>query len=192
CTGDQWSCTDAEGTDNTVRMGIFNYYRDNDEYAKKYFWTPSVTVTGGVDMPTVGEVRGKIVLRSFDGTLGGWFGYGLKQVQENENPATYIQDEYEVPTVFDIPAKWDKVKARLAATNADPNQNNMYVNFTSGSGGAFPYTVAGGTHFGDTDVDGVNYYCIEYLLGANVGRTGVVMMDFPGGGLIDAIIAHNY
>src|SRR5262249_14252938 len=36
CTGDQWSCTDAEGTDNTVRMGIFNYYRDNDEYAKKY------------------------------------------------------------------------------------------------------------------------------------------------------------
>jgi hypothetical protein len=30
------------------------------------------------------------------------------------------------------------------------------------------------------------------LLGGNVGRTGVLMMDFPGAGLIDTIIAHNF
>ena len=190
CTGEAFSCSDVDGTTNEVRQDIFNNYRDNNEYAKKYFWTPSFT--GEADMPTLGQVRGKIVLRSFNGPHGGWFGYGLRQVAED--PGTYIQDEDGVPTVFDIPKKWDKVKAHFDKTNADPNQNNMYVNFTSGSSpGAYPYTVAGGTgtpdHFGG---HGVNYYCVEHLLGANVRRTGIVMMDFPGAALIDAIIAHNY
>src|SRR5262249_24793993 len=37
CTGVFPSCADADGTDDTVRKNIFNYYRDNNEYAKKYF-----------------------------------------------------------------------------------------------------------------------------------------------------------
>jgi chitinase len=191
CTGGPFSCKDAEGTTNTDLVNIFNNYRDNNPYAKKYFWTPSFTNPGGADMPTLGQVRGKIVLRSFNGRMGGWFGYGLRQVAEH--PEVYIQDDYDVPTVFDIPKKWDKVKAHFDKTNADPNSSNMYVNFTSGSSSwAYPYTVAGGTGTPDfSGGHGVNYYCIEHLLGANVTRTGVVMMDFPGGGLIDTIVAHN-
>jgi 1-phosphatidylinositol phosphodiesterase len=65
----------------------------------------------------------------------------------------------------------------------------MFVNFTSGASAfAYPYNVAGGA----IGVQGVNPFLLGYLReGAVTGRTGAFMMDFPGGGLIDAIIGFN-
>jgi len=69
----------------------------------------------------------------------------------------------------------------------------MYVNFTSGASlGAYPCTVAGG--FGG--IQGVNPFLLTYLnegpqVHPQVRRTGMVLMDFPGGGLINKIISYN-
>lgn len=177
---DLLSCEDDEGTNNDDLKDIFRYYRDNNPDAQAYFWQPSVNeVQTGI--PTLGQVRGKIVVRSFDGRFGGWLGHGLDANQIS------IQDDYNVPTLADIDDKWTKVRNQLLAANADPAK--LYINFTSGvSAGAYPYTVAGGTGV----TEGVNQWVLDWLLEAHVDRTGVMMMDFPGGGLIGAIIAHNF
>jgi GH18 family chitinase len=184
---DALSCEDDEGTNNTDLENIFQHYRDNNPDAQTYFWAPSVM--GEANMPTLGEVRGKIVLRSFNGRFGGPFSYGLAQVnvQDSNNNYIYVQDDYNVPTLAHIDDKWTKVRNQILAANADPG--NMYINFTSGvSSGAYPYTVAGGTGV----TKGVNQWTLDWLLEAHVDRTGVMMMDFPGAGLIGAIIAHNF
>ncbi|MFD9338332.1 hypothetical protein ACFWBF_28625 [Streptomyces sp. NPDC060028] len=41
-----------------------------------------------------------------------------------------------------------------------------------------------------TDVLGVNYQLMKYL-NSSAGRVGIVMTDFPGWGLVNAIIDHN-
>ncbi|WP_206508055.1 fibronectin type III domain-containing protein [Streptomyces chrestomyceticus] len=81
------------------------------------------------------------------------------------------------------------------------------MNYTSGtSAGAHPFTVAGGT----PTANGVNEFliqclhntdgrCPEFYSGragnfggrTSMDRTGIVMMDFPGGGLIDEIVKRN-
>jgi GH18 family chitinase len=179
------TCADARGTTNDVITSIFDHYRDQNE---GYFWTPSVTGTGAADMPTIGQVRGKIVLWAFDGPHGNPFGddtdgfYGLSQLVNRATRPTYIQDYYDIPTLVDIQAKWNRVQAHLVATNADLDLDHMYVNFLSGSSaGAHPYSVAPVINFG----------CLEYLLETNVWRTGMLMMDFPDTKLIEAIIARN-
>ncbi len=45
---------------------------------------------------------------------------------------------------------------------------------------------------GALGVQGVNPFLLTYLNeGHGITRTGLVMMDFPGGGLIDKIISTN-
>ncbi len=192
CTGETGSCKDADGTDPDVRKAIFDHYRDTAP-EKDRFWAPSFT--SQADMPTLGQVRGKIVLRSLVEPLGGWYpGYGLKQVAQDWT--NYIQDNYEVE-MDGFNWKWDAIRAHFEKSNADADPNKMYVNFFSCSKTVvlFPYTCARGTGADGTEADhGMNERGIEYLLSAyeNIKRTGVVMMDFPGAGLIDTIIAHNY
>ena len=86
----------------------------------------------------------------------------------------------------------DQVRRFLDATSAgDPTR--MYVNFGSGSSRfAQPQQVAGGA----AGVRGVDPFLLIYLnegpeVHTPVRRTGVLMLDFPGGGLIDRTIAVN-
>src|SRR5262245_10388617 len=77
-----------------------------NEYGQ-YFWADSAN--GRADMPTIGQVRGKIVLWAFNGRHGGWLDYGFTQLAND--PSTYIQDDYNIPTLVDIAAKWNAVSA---------------------------------------------------------------------------------
>ena len=78
-----------------------------------------------------------------------------------------------------------------ATSAADPAL--MYVNFASGASlFAQPQEVAGGAW----GVQGVNPFLLTYLnqgpeVHTPVVRTGMLMLDFPGGGLINRIIAVN-
>lgn len=69
----------------------------------------------------------------------------------------------------------------------------MYVNFTSGASVfATPEAVAGGA----LGVQGVNPFLLTYLnegpeVHPPVVRAGMVLMDFPGGGLISKLISLN-
>jgi hypothetical protein len=187
CTGDLGSCKDVEGQKSFE--DIFDLYRDNNAAAKAHFYAPSTDRSKGTDVPTLGDVRGKIVLVVMNGTAGGrMYDYGLSQFADwKDGSSTYVQDEYNVPVIGAIATKRDKVRRFLDQTVAG-DQKAMYVNFTSGSGGLFPYTVAAGS----SPQQGVNPFLLGYLRGGAVtGRTGTFMMDFPGGGLIDAIIGFN-
>jgi hypothetical protein len=181
CTGEVGSCSD-EGSELDT-PAIFDWYRDNDPNGK-YLYGPSAT--GSAEMPTLGAARGKIVLTTLQEGRGGIDqGHGLSQFTTN-TWGEYVQDDYSVPTIFDIDDKWDKVREHLDKTN-NGDANAMYLNFSSGASVvAVPSTVACG-RFG---VRGVNDYALEHL-SANTTRTGVVMMDYPGAHLIDAIISGN-
>ncbi|MFP2925958.1 phosphatidylinositol-specific phospholipase C domain-containing protein [Pyxidicoccus sp. 3LG] len=149
----------------------FEWYRNQPAF-NPYIWRGSY-------VPTLGEVRGKIVI--LDDFAGGTYGIPWSSLD--------LQDDWTVSTLFDIDDKWNKVRAHLERTNTG-SPSTLYVNFLSGSSaGAFPYVVAGGA---GAVARGVNDYAIDYLVGANVQRAGVMMMDFPGAGLIDAILALNY
>ncbi|WP_029535779.1 phosphatidylinositol-specific phospholipase C [Saccharopolyspora spinosa] len=179
CTGEVRSCTDENSQLDTAQ--ILDWYRDNDPNGK-YLHDPA-----GGEMPTLGQVRGKIVLASLQGAHGALYeGRGLGQFN-GESWGEYVQDEYNVPTLFDVDDKWFKVRDHLDKTvAADPGR--MFLNFSSGSSpGAFPNAVACGA----AGFRGVNDYALEHLTGNDLPRTGVIMMDFPGGELVNAIIAKN-
>jgi hypothetical protein len=189
CTGEFGSCTDAAG-----QRGFADIF---DTYAARYpnlFWQPSVNRAAGAPTPTLGAIRGKVVLAVMNGPRGGAVGrYGLAQFAGwDDGSSTYVQDEYTVPNVGAIATKRDQVRRFLDATSAgDPAL--MYVNFTSGASlFAQPQQVAGGA-FG---VQGVNPFLLAYLnegpeVHAPVVRTGMVMLDFPGSGLISKVISLN-
>uniref|UniRef100_A0AAU3IGR2 Uncharacterized protein n=1 Tax=Streptomyces sp. NBC_01393 TaxID=2903851 RepID=A0AAU3IGR2_9ACTN len=98
-----------------------------------------------------------------------------------------------------IASKRDYVRRQLDRQNSDPDQDKkLYINYTSGaSAGAYPYSVAGGCAAQICTSQGVNEFLLTYLnqvtgTHAPVVRTGVVVMDFPGGALIDKIVGYNF
>ncbi|GAA0536839.1 1-phosphatidylinositol phosphodiesterase [Saccharopolyspora subtropica] len=179
CTGEIGSCADHN---SSLDVGqILDRYRREDPHGG-VLYDPA----GGA-VPTLGEVRGKVVLAVLQNAHGGLLpGRGLGQFTA-DTWDEYVQDRYEVPTVFDIDDKWFAVRDHLARTAAgDPSR--MFVNFSSGSSPvAHPNTVACGA----PGIRGVNDYALEHLTGQAPSRTGVVLMDFPGAALVNAIIAAN-
>lgn len=179
CTGEVASCTDENSSLEVDQ--ILDWYRDNDPNGK-YLHDPA----GGA-VPALGEVRGKIVLATLQGAGGGLYGgRGIGQFN-NDTWGEYVQDEYNVPTLFDIDDKWNKAREHLDKTAA-ADRGEMFLNFTSGSSpAAFPNAVACGA----AGFRGVNDYALEHLTGNDLPRTGVIMMDFPGADLVNKIIAAN-
>jgi 1-phosphatidylinositol phosphodiesterase len=185
CTGELGSCTDASGQSSFP--DIFDGYVARNT---NLFWAPAVSRNTAAGVPTLGEVRGKIVLAVMNGAHGGrWPNYGLAHFADwNDGNSTYVQDNYNVPNIGAIATKRDQVRRFLDATNAG-DQSKLYVNFSSGASlGAWPQSVAAGSLW----VQGVNPFLLTYLNeGHGVSRTGAIMMDFPGGGLINKIISYN-
>ncbi|MFE5853615.1 phosphatidylinositol-specific phospholipase C domain-containing protein [Streptomyces sp. NPDC056500] len=189
CTGSWPSCTDEpDTTTGEDRRRIFEWYRDNDPN-RDVLYQPSVSGANTIDMPNLGQVRGKAVLTQFRGPGGGPFGnLGLTHLYSDPNRAHYIQDEDYVASLDDISNKWDKAKRHFERINADPDQNALYLNYLSGASVlAYPYSVAGG----QLGFRGVNEFALNYLQAGSANRTGVVIMDYPGGALINSILAAN-
>jgi Phosphatidylinositol-specific phospholipase C, X domain len=192
CTGEFGSCTDVGGQKSFP--DIFDSYRDNSPTARRMFWQPSVQRGSAAATPTLGQVRGKVVLAVLNAAHGGRVDqYGLAALAGwNDGSSTYIQDDYNVPNIGAIATKRDRVRRHLDRTSAD-DPSQMYVNFGSGASiFAQPYQVAGGA----AGTQGVNPFLLGYLnegpdVHAPVYRTGALLLDFPGGALIDRIIAVN-
>ena len=150
----------------------------------------------GDTIPTLDQVRGKIVLvRRFgaNSALGidaaSWSDNATFSIN-NPGAILRIQDEYKVPTVFQISKKWDHVKSLLDQAQ-EGNLEDWYLNFTSGtSAGAYPYTVAEGS----PGIEGLNSHMYSYLDQVISKRIGTIIMDFPNKpitSLVEKIIASN-
>ncbi|KAK7013950.1 1-phosphatidylinositol phosphodiesterase [Favolaschia claudopus] len=192
CTGEIGSCTDVSGQASFV--DIFDMYRDNSPAAQRRWWQPSVSRSSAAANPNLGDIRGKIVLAVINGPQGGRTNqYGLAQFSGwNDGNSAFVQDNYNVPNTGAIATKRDQVRRFLDLTNS-ADQTKIYVNFCSGASVfAWPDDVAGGA-FG---TQGVNPFLLIYLgqgtdVHAEVHRTGVMMMDFPGGVLVNKILSFN-
>jgi 1-phosphatidylinositol phosphodiesterase len=172
----------------------FEWYRDNTTYGSCIYVNPS----GYDTIATLGEVRGKvIILDEFDGGDWGYNFFG------DNTDLLDMQAEYDLNTLFDLDDKWDIVRDFFQYTDGDTatwtewgengtvhhrpaESGRFYINWTSATsfnGGVYPNAIA----------SYVNPRVLEYLFNRNQTRTaGIVWMDFPGAGLIDAIIAHNF
>ncbi len=160
--------------ENVTRSFAETYlaYRNNPAY-QPYIWT-------GSHVPSLGEVRGRIVI--LDDFGGGAFGIPWGGLN--------LQDDWTVSTLFDIGNKWNKVRAHLDRTNTGAS-STLFVNFLSGASAlAHPFSVAGG--HSAMGIRGVNDYAIDHLVAGHNQRAGILFMDFPGAGLIDAILALNF
>ncbi|WP_105167788.1 phosphatidylinositol-specific phospholipase C domain-containing protein [Pseudoalteromonas sp. T1lg23B] len=175
---------------------------------------------GQSDNPTMGEMRGKIViLQDYEGADKGipWGSFN-------------IQDNFHLTTNWDLYSKWESVKGHLSKSSSGATATK-YINFLSGSGGSFPYFVASGHSSPATGAsrlstgktigvfpndypdfprvacafnpfiwgedctiafEGTNTLTMDKIKSGPVNRAGIVYADFPGGGLIDSVIGLNY
>lgn len=121
--------------ENTGKNNTRSFADTFNAIASKYpglFWTPN-----GTSNPTLGSVRGKVVmLQNFAGVLQGISYSSL------ENQGT-VQDNYELKTNWDLYGKWQQVKSQIMSASTG-DSNKIYLNYLSGATGAFPYFVASG------------------------------------------------
>ena len=150
-------------------------------------------------IPTLGEVRGKIVVvRRFDLDPGSdprglspdpWkdnttFDVPPYPASNGETVTFHIQDKYNLDPYGGIGAKWLALKPLLDQANADPS-DAWYINFASG-------TAPGNFDFPDAVARTVNPQLYDYLGGAPfAARLGTLMMDFPDANMIGRIISLN-
>lgn len=162
--------------------------------------------------PTLGEVRGKIVfIKRFNenvlnGLIYNWFD---------------VLDNYEMGNNWDLHSHWETAKARLSGFARGLRTYRTITNIV-GSGGSFPYFVAGGRSspngghlitglttpgwsgsYPDFPRDdcfigicsiffkGLNELTAEYIENTKPAYVGIVVADFPGPLLIDAVIKRN-
>ncbi|MBV9264572.1 MAG: phosphatidylinositol-specific phospholipase C domain-containing protein [Acidobacteriaceae bacterium] len=173
---------------------VFNNYVQGFE---NYFYTDDT-------IPTLGDVRGKIVLvRRFSVDPGTSEHFGLNPSPWPDNPAdpfscTYlgsdnnqvtieIQDHY---LLGPSDGKFSKVQALIDQASTDSG-STFYVNFSSATAPASPP---------DFIAEGVNPLLYDYLAKTFANRLGVLNMDYPtrflpinvpANGLIERIIGLN-
>ncbi len=173
------------------------------------FWYPSEI------FPTLGEVRGKVVvLQDFSAK----YDWGLPYDDFD------IEDTYSLRTNWDLYRKWTLVRDHLARA-AQGFGKNYFVTYLSASGGSFPYFVAGARVWASDKAPHlatglttplfksrypdfpraacVGPICSIMFAGTNelvADKTldttpppfvGIVVADFPGPKLIGRIIAAN-
>ncbi|MBF6331623.1 phosphatidylinositol-specific phospholipase C [Nocardia transvalensis] len=162
-TGAAFACAD----EGLVAPGLADYDRILGTHDR--VWRPSAT--GRADIPPLREVRGKIVVIQFkDIDHGDERGLPLDEQDLWDNPG--------------MAAKWAAISAHLdRAATADPR--TLSVDYLSATGVPDP------TKFPDRYARFENQHTLDYLRARPGTTTGVVMMDFPGPGLVSEIIRHN-
>jgi 1-phosphatidylinositol phosphodiesterase len=167
-------------------LTAFNYYRLNSSITApgcaEHFWIPPTPAPGPISIPTLGELRGKIlILQNFGAEPAQ---YGIKW----ESPLLAIEDFYDIPDLYSgLDSKWAAIETALEA--AGNEEGTLYLSHLSASVGVLPIEAAAGTRNGS--VVGLNDRTGEWLKKGNGGETGVVVIDFPGKELIQEILKRN-
>ncbi|MCQ2471942.1 MAG: phosphatidylinositol-specific phospholipase C [Clostridia bacterium] len=139
-------------------------------------------------LPTLGEVRGKIVLfNRYDGSSG--FGLSTAPFRDNcsfssPQPAytLNVQDFYHIEKVED---KWALAEELFEnCYNCQDRENNLFINFMSGYMGTIPDIV--------TVADGMIKNFSDYMAKAPKGCYGIVLFDFASPELCNSLIAKNF
>ncbi|KAL2754253.1 hypothetical protein ACRALDRAFT_1081364 [Sodiomyces alcalophilus JCM 7366] len=122
-----------------------------------------------------------------------------------ESRVMVLQDLWIIPSLQHLDMKWDAIEAaliRAAETShpADRANDALHLSHLSASVGVLPIEAAAGSR--DGSVVGMNDRTGRWLVEQAVrrgeegqqsyyGRTGIVIMDFPGQDLVDAVLERN-
>lgn len=186
--------------------GTFNKYA-----YKKYpnlFWDRSKSNT---DNPKIGDIRGKIVVLADIWKLSQGIDYRNLPKQDN----------YNISNLAGLYGKWESIKTQLnnksfesITLNYLNGSGGVYPYFaesghiTSSTDGSRLTTGLMGPAFKNTFVDfprssssvlfqsilyeGMNTLTADYITKYNLKNTGIIVSDFPGKRLIDAVIQANF
>lgn len=186
----------------------FNNYVNNNS---DIIWTPESQFAN----PMIKDVRGKIVfLENFIPGYYRWFGLNYAHTFN-------IQDEYVLSTNWDLYSKWLKVKEHLIQANKNHESYINFLSGSTGSfpyfvasghsspGTSAPRLLTGlttpgwkntypdfprvGCFLGICSIafEGTNILTKNYIIDNKLKYVGIVAADFPGSGLINAIIDTN-
>lgn len=134
-------------------------------------------------MPTLGEVRGKIVLlRRFDvleTSMGNKINVGNNTTSISITTIkTAIQDHYKVSSLFSVKMKWEFILTHLVQAKNDDSRI-LYVNFLSGTGICPPKRIAKRV-FKRLD---------DYLMNnPQKNRYGIIFMDYANPQIISRLL----
>jgi len=156
-----------------------------DSYVQQYssYWSL------GVNVPTLGQVRGKIVLvrrfgasaaKGIDATA--WADNTTFTIS-NSNATLRVQDQYVVP---DNNAKWTNV-TNLFTESSTQSNNTLYINFTSGYKSLI-FSIPSIT----TVSNALNPKINTYFTSNTHGRYGVIPMDFVNADRASLIVKTNF
>jgi 1-phosphatidylinositol phosphodiesterase len=170
---------DASGNTRTFEQTF-------DTYVQQYtnIWSLGATV------PTLGQVRGKIVLlRRFGATstpkgidATNW-GDNTTFTSSNANATLRVQDQYVVP---DNTVKWNNINTLLTEVSTQSN-NTLYINFTSGYKSLI-FSIPSIT----TVSNSINPSITSYFTNHTHGRYGIIPMDFAESSRSSLILNTNF
>lgn len=123
------------------------------------------------EIPTVGQVRGKIVVLDNYGKLPDAIAY--------PNPTMSVQDDYDTS---DMDKKYQEIVAKFEDARGRKTGETWDVNYTSSSTLQVDQLA---------NAKAVNRKVRDYLKGKK-GRLGLVLMNFPGADVIRSIIDSNF
>lgn len=187
----------------------FNWYRHGNPrtssgFARHFYNFPSQISEDDKRVPTVAQARGKVVLlQDFDGAKGTRNVYGLPW--DESDPRLRIEDLWILTGPKDIDRKWHAVwDALRSAADEDKEgkekstERPLFLSHLSASVAVRPIEVAAGMVDSETKMwyEGINDRTGRWLeqrnKNRNFGKSGVLMADFPGKKLVDAIIQRNW
>lgn len=172
---------DATGNTRTFEETMKTYINGNEQY----FYLDEVS-------PTLGQVRGKIVLlRRFSSSItpmGNYLQFKDNTIFTSITTITaVVQDCYNVPTLFDRGSKWNHFMSVMNMAIQNTDENKLFLNFGSGSSAfCYPWSVA------DFMTPKIGNYIENTQPKAFVG---VIMFDYINSNynnLIEILVRRNY
>lgn len=178
----------------------FNHYRlknpSTEPGSTKHLLTPwpsPLAPAGSPLLPTMAQLRGKvIVLYEFPTAPG--TAYGVPWT----SPHISLEDLWIIVDLEHLEDKWEAIRTSLeAAGESPPGSDVLFLSHLSASVGVIPIEAAAGPleAVNGSMVEGMNDRTGRLLekgvKDGQQGKTGVIMGDFPGQRLVDAILARN-
>lgn len=162
-------------------------------------------------IPDLGSVRGQVVIfqeiddrATNDPDLGDPIGFDYRDNSDKKavdymfllDTKNYSWGAFSE----DFDQRWEEFLSHLEKVNSDEvDEDVIPVSSLTGSyfgfpleSWAYPRHCAISKLLGSTRVDGMNKRLWDYLDGPHINRVGMIMLDFPGGGVIEQIISLNY
>ncbi|KKF92140.1 1-phosphatidylinositol phosphodiesterase [Ceratocystis platani] len=150
----------------------------SDRAAQEIYFTS----VGNTTVPTIGEVRGKIlILQDFKTSPPGLFG-----IPWNSHTISSYNQQFSPGSLL-LSLKWRGVKSHISRSRSK-DYDKLRITHTTASTGAKPVKVAAKKGLGV----GMNRYLGKYLLFGEGNCFGIIVMDFPGYVLVDEILKLNH